>query len=115
MTGFKKTLSILVVVIALLFSTLVSPAWADDAAIAQGAKVFSANCASCHMNGNNIVMANKNLKAETLKRYGMDSIDAIVTQVTNGKNAMPSFRGRLKPDQIQAVAAYVLAQSAKGW
>jgi cytochrome c6 len=62
-----------------------------------------------------VVAANKNLKAETLKQYGMDSAEAIITQVTNGKNAMPSFKGRLNDEQIQAVAAYVLDKSAKGW
>jgi cytochrome c6 len=67
------------------------------------------------MNGNNVVSANKNLKAETLKQFGMDSAEAIITQVTNGKNAMPAFKGRLNEEQIKAVAAYVLDKSAKGW
>lgn len=93
------------------------PAWADASTetIAQGAKVFSANCAACHLKGGNVILANKNLKQEALKQYGMDSADAIIQQVTNGKNAMPAFKGRLTEEQIQAVAAYVLEQSAKGW
>ncbi|NJL20250.1 MAG: cytochrome C6, partial [Leptolyngbyaceae cyanobacterium SM1_3_5] len=36
-------------------------------------------------------------------------------QILNGKNAMPAFKGRLKPEQIEDVAAYVLAQAEKGW
>ena len=44
----------------------------------------------------------------------MNSSEAIVTQVTNG-NAMPKFKGRLTDNQIQSVAAYVIAQSEKGW
>lgn len=116
----KKLLSILSVLILAIFIfaiAFVHPSYADASAelVAKGAKVFSANCAACHMNGNNVVDANKNLKAETLKKFGMDSTDAIVTQVTNGKNAMPSFKSRLNEEQIQAVAAYVLTQSAKGW
>lgn len=63
----------------------------------------------------NVVAANKSLRAAALKQYGMCSTDAIVTQVTHGKNAMPSFKGRLKEDDIKAVAAYVLDQSAKDW
>ena len=88
---------------------------ADDDLMTIGAKVFNANCAACHMGGNNVVAANKNLKAEALKQYAMDSEAAIITQVTNGKNAMPGFKSRLNEDQIKAVATYVLAQSGKGW
>jgi cytochrome c6 len=113
----RKFLSILFVAISLFTFTIAHPALADESTevITKGAKVFSANCAACHANGNNVVAANKNLKAETLKQYGMDSAEAIITQVTNGKNAMPSFKGRLNDEQIQAVAAYVLDKSAKGW
>ncbi len=83
--------------------------------LALGAKVFSANCAACHIGGGNVVSANKNLKQETLKQFGMDSADAIITQVKNGKAAMPAFKARLTDDQIESVAAYVLDQSTKGW
>jgi cytochrome c6 len=60
-------------------------------------------------------MADKTLKKEALGKYGMDSLEAIVSQVTNGKNAMPSFKGRLNTQQIEDVANYVLEQSEKGW
>ncbi|MHC5721849.1 MAG: c-type cytochrome, partial [Nostoc sp.] len=39
----------------------------------------------------------------------------IIAQVTKGKNAMPAFGKRLKPNQIQDVAAYVLSQADKDW
>ena len=45
----------------------------------------------------------------------MDSVDAIVYQVTNGKNAMPAFGGRLNDNEIEDAANYVLTQSEKGW
>lgn len=89
------------------------PAFAAD--IASGAKVFSANCAACHMGGGNVVMANKTLKKESLEQFGMNSEDAIIYQVQHGKNAMPAFTGRLTDAQIEDVAAYVLDQAAKGW
>jgi cytochrome c6 len=109
----KKILSVIWIAIALFTFALGSPAFAADAS--SGAKVFSANCASCHMGGRNVVMANKTLKKDALKTYGMDSIDAIITQVTNGKNAMPAFKGRLNTQQIEDVATYVLDQADKGW
>lgn len=83
--------------------------------IEEGEKIFTANCAACHAGGNNVIMPNKTLKIEALEEYKMNSVAAITTQVTNGKNAMPSFQGRLNTDDIDNVANYVLAQSADGW
>lgn len=109
----KKLLSVLWIAIALFTFALAQPAFAADAS--NGSKIFSANCAACHMGGRNVVMADKTLKKAALTKYGMDSLDAIVTQVTNGKNAMPAFKGRLNAQQIEDVATYVLEQSEKGW
>ncbi|HIK24927.1 MAG: c-type cytochrome [Thermosynechococcus sp. Uc] len=107
-----KKLLISICAIALFFS-LAPAAFAAD--LANGAKVFSGNCAACHMGGGNVVMANKTLKKEALEQFGMYSEDAIIYQVQHGKNAMPAFGGRLTEEQIQDVAAYVLDQAAKGW
>ncbi len=112
-TQLKRILSVVLLAIAWFGLALGRPALAADTA--DGAKIFAANCAACHAGGNNVVMANKTLKKAALEQYGMNSIEAIVTQVTNGKNAMPSFRGRLSDEKIQNVAAYVLEQSEKGW
>ena len=111
----KKMLAVLLAIACALCFTNPVLADATTALTAKGAKVFSGNCAACHQGGNNLVAANKNLKAAALKQYGMDSTDAIVAQVTNGKGAMPAFKGRLKEEDIKAVAAYVLDQSAKDW
>ncbi|NJR57402.1 MAG: c-type cytochrome [Cyanobacteria bacterium CRU_2_1] len=83
--------------------------------LADGAKVFSLNCAACHMGGGNVVNAGKTLKKDALEKYEMASLNAIKNQVLNGKAAMPSFKGRLSATQIDDVAAYVLEQSEKGW
>lgn len=105
----KKIFSILLLGIAIFTFAFSNPALAADSG--NGAKIFSANCASCHAGGKNLVQANKTLKKDALKQYGMYSAEAIITQVTNGKNAMPAFSGRLKADQIEDVAAYVLEQA----
>lgn len=109
----KRLLSVVVLALATLTFFLGRPALAGDAA--NGAKVFSANCAACHMGGGNVVMANKTLKKEALEKYNMKSLEAITTQVKNGKNAMPAFGGRLNDQQIEDVATYVLEQTEKGW
>lgn len=109
----KKLVSAIVLALAVTIFAFGRPAWAAD--LANGAKLFSANCAACHMGGGNVVNAAKTLKKDALEKYGMNSIDAIKTQVTNGKNAMPAFGGRLSADDIEDVASYVLSQSEKGW
>lgn len=109
----KKVLSILIAGVAILSFAFCPPALAGDAA--SGAKIFAANCNACHMGGNNVVNGAKTLKADALEKYSMNSIEAITMQVTNGKNAMPAFKGRLNPQQIEDVATYVLDKSGKGW
>ncbi|MEA5582020.1 c-type cytochrome [Nodularia harveyana UHCC-0300] len=109
----RKIISLLLLGITIFTFAFSSPALASDTA--NGAKIFGANCASCHVGGKNLVQANKSLSKSDLEKYGMYSQEAIVTQVTNGKNAMPMFQGRLKPEQAADVAAYVLEQAEKGW
>ena len=80
-----------------------------------GAQIFSVHCAGCHIKGGNIVRRGKNLKQKTLKRDGMDSVEAIASIVANGKNNMSAYKDRLTEQEIQEVSAYVLSQAEKGW
>jgi len=73
-----------------------APAFAGDAG--EGAQIFSGNCAACHAGGQNVIMPEKTLE-----------------QVTNGKNAMPAFGGRLSDADIQNVATYVITTAKEGW
>lgn len=109
----KKRIMLLLSVLTIALSTLVSQVSAAD--LQAGEQVFSANCSACHAGGNNAIMPEKTLKKDDLDKNGMNSFQAITTQVTNGKNAMPAFGGRLAEEDIQNVAHYVLSQSEKGW
>lgn len=80
-----------------------------------GENIFLLNCSACHAGGNNVVVTEKTLKKDILKRNGMDNSEAVTYQVTNGKNAMPAFGGRLSDKDIEDVALYVLMKSEKGW
>jgi cytochrome c6 len=88
---------------------------ADDIDIESGENVFQANCTACHAGGKNQIIPDKTLEKDILEKNGMYNVKAIVTQITNGKNAMPAFGGRLTNEDIENVASYVLAQSDKGW
>jgi cbb3-type cytochrome c oxidase subunit III len=65
-----------------------------------GRQLFARNCARCHgasgQGKNGPKLAGKSLGE-----------DAIEEKVTNGGGKMPSFKKRLTPAQIKAVAAYV--------
>ena len=89
----------------------VAPAFAAD--IDNGASVFAGNCAACHAGGNNVIQNEKTLRKEALDQYLTGGLKeaSIVTQVTNGKNAMPAFGGRLDAEEIDDVAAYVYDQA----
>uniref|UniRef100_A0A7S1ZXA3 Cytochrome c-553 n=1 Tax=Trieres chinensis TaxID=1514140 RepID=A0A7S1ZXA3_TRICV len=94
---------------------IAGPAFAGD--VGAGEQVFNANCAACHAGGQNVIMPDKTLEKEALEQYlaGGRNEKAVINQVTNGKNAMPAFGGRLSDDDIANVASYVIATSESGW
>lgn len=83
--------------------------------IMNGESIFNANCSACHSGGNNVIMPEKTLRKEALSENNMNTASAITYQVTNGKNAMPAFGGRLTDEDIADVANFVLSRSEKGW
>ncbi|HCV56499.1 cytochrome c553 (cytochrome c6) [Synechococcus sp. Minos11] len=111
----RRLFGLLALCCALLFGT--APAFAAD--VAHGGQIFSANCVACHMGGGNVVNGERTLKAEALDaylaNYGDGHEAAIAYQVTNGKNAMPAFGGKLSDGDIADVAAYVEDMASKGW
>lgn len=109
----KKLIQSALLAVALLMLSFSQPAWAGD--VDNGAKIFTANCAACHAGGKNVVNGAKTLQKADLDKYAMSDIKAITTQVNNGKNAMPAFKGRLSDQDIEDVATYVLSQAENGW
>ncbi len=109
----KKISTFVLLIFLILTISITSPASAAD--VANGAKIFEANCAACHIKGGNILRWGKNLKMKALKKYKMDSQEAIASIVTNGKNNMSAYKDRLIEQEIQDVATYVLDQAEKNW
>ncbi|MDZ8055298.1 MAG: c-type cytochrome [Aulosira sp. ZfuCHP01] len=104
----------LILITFLILTSILTPT-AIAAEIDHGAQIFEIHCAGCHINGGNIVRRGKTLKKKALKKYGMDSLEAISSIVTNGKNNMSPYKDRLTTEQIQDVSAYVLEQAQKDW
>ncbi|TVY10861.1 cytochrome c [Paenibacillus cremeus] len=69
--------------------------------------IVKANCISCHgdtLDGRGA--ANKNLQKVGAKL----SKDQIANQINNGGNGMPGFKGKLKPEEVTAVADWLAAK-----
>jgi len=75
---------------------------------ANGAALFTQNCASCHTLAAADAKGTVGPNLDQLK----PSTSVIVRQVTNGGGGMPAFGGRLSKAQIAAIASYV-ASSAR--
>ena len=113
---FKKSLVLALTIVFFLFliqSNLI--AQADSTNNISGKQIFEIHCAGCHNNGGNIIRRGKNLKMKALHKYGYDSVEAIASIVTNGKNNMSAFSDRLNETEIQNVAKYVFQQAENNW
>jgi mono/diheme cytochrome c family protein len=75
---------------------------------AAGEAVFaSAGCGGCHT----LEAAGSSGNVGPNLDEAKPSHDLVVDRVTNGRGAMPSFKGQLEDEQIQDVAAYVVAST----
>jgi mono/diheme cytochrome c family protein len=75
-----------------------------------GETLYKAKCAMCHgPDGKGEVPMGKKLNARNLGSTEVQSqSDAqLVEVVTKGKNKMPAYDGKLKPDEIKALVAYI--------
>ncbi len=108
----RTFIKIVLLMHVLLIFCLQQPALADTV---NSAKIFKVNCAGCHINGGNIIRRGKNLKIKALKKYQMDSVEAITNIVTYGKNNMSAYKDSLSESEIQAVSTYVLTQAENNW
>jgi mono/diheme cytochrome c family protein len=74
-----------------------------------GKAIFTGNCGSCH------TLADAGTSGEIGPNLdeAKPSVDLAVERVTNGRGAMPSFKGQLSEQQIRAVAQYVSENAGK--
>jgi mono/diheme cytochrome c family protein len=88
-----------------MIATLTAPA-AAQSLVEKGDTLYHNRCAGCH---------GEQLKtfaggpAFDLRRLRPDEHDRFVDSVISGKDNMPSWYGILKPDEIEAIWAYIRA------
>jgi mono/diheme cytochrome c family protein len=83
--------------------TTSTPAAGGQEAAAQGKQIFTTNCAGCHTLGDANASGQVGPNLDDLK----PDEQAVQQKVTAGGGGMPSFRGQLQEDEINAVAQYV--------
>jgi mono/diheme cytochrome c family protein len=72
--------------------------------INKGADIFARHCSACH----GARMADPQA-AFDLRKFPPDQKSRFVNSVTRGKDTMPPWGDLLKPDDIEALWAYVMA------
>src|SRR5262245_61648926 len=92
------------IILALALALGPAPAAADEAQVRAGAEIYERNCSPCH--GPRLI---GDESAFDLRKFPRDQRERFVNSVTRGKNAMPPWGDLLKPDDIDALWAYVLS------
>jgi mono/diheme cytochrome c family protein len=105
-----KTITVWLGILVGLMIGVTSPALPQAGNAAEGKKIFSAKCATCHgPDGSGNTSVGKSLKAADLRSADVQKkTDAdFYTQVDRGKGKMPPFGRVLNKTQIDDVVAYV--------
>src|SRR5713226_223218 len=69
-----------------------------------GAEIYERNCSPCH--GARMLDAQG---ASDLRKFPHNERERFIASVVGGKNQMPAWGGMLKPEDIEALWAYVVS------
>ena len=90
---------------------IATAAFAQDARVERGERLFQTNCSIPYCHGSNGTAG----RAPKLVGHGF-SVPKVTNMVSNGiaNTGMPSFVGKLTPDDLDAVVAYVMTLRGSG-
>ena len=71
--------------------------------VKRGADIYAQNCAPCH----GPRMKSPEVPVD-LRKFPPEQKERFITSVTKGKNQMPPWGGLFKPEEIEALWAYVI-------
>ena len=89
----------------MMIATIAAPAGAQSL-VEKGDTLYHNRCAGCH---GEQLKAFAGGPAFDLRRLRPDEHDRFAESVISGKDNMPSWYGILKPDEIEAIWAYIRA------
>ena len=101
--------------LVVVVSGLLLGAGPASAANPDGAALFQAHCAGCHVNGGNIIRRGQTLKLAALERHGIDGPAGILEIAVAGRGQMAGYGAVLGETGAEAVAAYVWQQALLDW
>lgn len=111
MSNWKKAVtyatSIFIIVGLCSFSTTVCGQEGEEI---DARSLFEYHCATCHGADGKGTKRGRELKAPNLADAGWHATktdEEILNSITNGKNKMPRWSDKLKPEEIQVLAKYV--------
>ena len=111
MTSFSARVVRFVVPALGIFFLLVAPLRAQDAAT-----LYKSKCAACHgADGKGSTAAGTKLGAHDFASPDVqkETDEQLIEIVTNGKNKMPSYKGKIPDEQIKGLVAYIRGLAKK--
>jgi cytochrome c6 len=84
--------------------SLAGPALAVD-----GAAIYASKCASCHGKDGKGTSVGLKMGAKDLAKEMDEPLKELVEDIEKGEKKMPAFKGKLTPEEIEAVAKYIKA------
>jgi len=102
-----KKIDVVVLTVAAVLAVVLS---ASVSAQAQGAAdLFKSKCAMCHGADGTGSAIGKKMGAHDFTTADVQKMsDADITEtITNGKNKMPKYSDKLKPEEIKGLVAYI--------
>lgn len=97
------------ILLAALLCSGVSVSHAQEEGV-NAKKLFVYHCATCHGDDGKGTKRGRELKSPNLADADWQAKkkdDEILNSIANGKNKMPRWNEKLKPEEIQALARYV--------
>ena len=92
------------ILVAAVALSLASTGLAADAAA-----IYASKCAVCHGKDGKGTPAGLKMGAPDLAKAKNDSDKELVGVITNGRGKMTAFKGKLAPEEIDALVKYVKA------
>ena len=89
-----------------LAAAVIAVAFAGSTLAAEAAGLFGSKCAACHGKDGKGTPVGQKLGAPDLTKLKVPEAE-ILGVITNGKNKMTGFKGKLSADEIKALAKYV--------